>query len=176
MCCQIHPHGNLSKEALPCGENCSLLTMPSTCRTGHRCKGPPFPSPGGLATSALTRALRTSSSFRSSSSLRCPGLIPPGASVCGILRPRTVELAATPSSRGSSWPRDWPWVSCIGGRILCHWATWEAPVSLTTWAADPSLCRFLGHRAGPRVLSWSGLWEVWDEVDRLPSRDEEGTE
>ena len=31
--------------------------------------------------------------------------------------------------RGSSWPRDWTWVSCvscIGRQILYHWATWEA--------------------------------------------------
>ena len=29
-------------------------------------------------------------------------------------------------SRGSSWPVDWTWVSCIGRRILYHWTTREA--------------------------------------------------
>ena len=29
-------------------------------------------------------------------------------------------------SRGSSWPMDWTCTSCIGRRILYHWATWEA--------------------------------------------------
>ena len=30
-----------------------------------------------------------------------------------------------PSSRGSSWPRDWTRVSCNGRWILYHWVTWE---------------------------------------------------
>ena len=29
-------------------------------------------------------------------------------------------------SRGSSRPRDWTCISCIGKQILYHWATWEA--------------------------------------------------
>ena len=29
-------------------------------------------------------------------------------------------------SRGSSWPRDWTHISCIGRRILYCWVTWEA--------------------------------------------------
>ena len=32
---------------------------------------------------------------------------PPGSSVHGILQPRILEWVAMPSSRGSSWPRDW---------------------------------------------------------------------
>ena len=38
-----------------------------------------------------------------------------------------------PSSRGTSWPRDWPPISsssCIGRQILYHWATWEAPADV----------------------------------------------
>ena len=49
---------------------------------------------------------------------------PPGSSVHGILRARVLEWAAMPSSRGSSWPRDWTrisYVSCIGRRVLYHW-------------------------------------------------------
>ena len=30
-------------------------------------------------------------------------------------------------SKGSSRPRDWTLVSCIGRQILYHWATWETP-------------------------------------------------
>ena len=33
-----------------------------------------------------------------------------------------------PQHMGSSWMRDWTHVSCIGGQILYHWATREAPV------------------------------------------------
>ena len=44
----------------------------------------------------------------------CPALYdrmdcsPPGSSVRGILQARTLEGVASPSSRGSSWPRDLP--------------------------------------------------------------------
>ena len=37
-----------------------------------------------------------------------------------------LEWVAISSSRGSSPPRDWTWVSCIGRRILHHYATWQA--------------------------------------------------
>ena len=41
----------------------------------------------------------------------------PGSSVHGILQARTPEWVAMPSSRGSSWPRDW---TCVSGYLL-HW-------------------------------------------------------
>ena len=34
---------------------------------------------------------------------------------------------AISSSRGSSWPRDWNHIFCIGRQFLYHWATKEAP-------------------------------------------------
>ena len=46
----------------------------------------------------------------------------PGFSVHGILQARIVEWVAVPSSRGSSWPRDWTQVSCIAGRFFTSWA------------------------------------------------------
>ena len=48
---------------------------------------------------------------------------PPGSSVHGILQARILEWVAMPSSRGSSRPRDWTWVSYVsstGRRILYH--------------------------------------------------------
>ena len=54
----------------------------------------------------------------------------PGSSFHGILQVRILEWVAMPSSRGSSWSRDWthiPPVSWIGSWILYHWATWETP-------------------------------------------------
>ena len=54
---------------------------------------------------------------------------PPGSSDHGILQARILEWVAISYSRGSSWPRDWTWVSCIsciGRQILHHCATWEA--------------------------------------------------
>ena len=46
---------------------------------------------------------------------------PPGSSVHGILQSRILEWVATPSSRGSSWSRDWTHVFCgsfTGGRFF----------------------------------------------------------
>ena len=57
-----------------------------------------------------------------SDSLRPHGLYnPPGSSVRGILPPRIPQWVATPSSRGSCWPRNWTcvcYVSCIGRQVL----------------------------------------------------------
>ena len=53
----------------------------------------------------------------------------PGSSVHGIFQARILEWDAISSSRGSSQPRDWTYISyisCIGLQILYHWATWEA--------------------------------------------------
>ena len=53
---------------------------------------------------------------------------PPGSSVYGVLQARILEKVAISSSRGSSQPRDWTrisCVSCLGRRVLDHWATWE---------------------------------------------------
>ena len=64
----------------------------------------------------------------------CPALSDPmGCSPPGILheilQARILEWVSTPSSRGSSWPRDRTCASCgscIARQILYHWATWEA--------------------------------------------------
>ena len=56
----------------------------------------------------------------------------PGSSVHRILQARILEWVAMPSSRGSSWPRDWTEVSyvfCIGGFFTTS-ATWESPSRL----------------------------------------------
>ena len=50
---------------------------------------------------------------------------PPGSSVHGVLQARIPEWVAIPFSGGSSWPRDWTWVSCIAGRFFTVWATRE---------------------------------------------------
>ena len=51
---------------------------------------------------------------------------PPGSSIHGILQARILEWVAISSSRGSSRPRDWTWVSFIAGRFFTIWATREA--------------------------------------------------
>ena len=62
-----------------------------------------------------------------------------GSSVHGIFQARILEYIAISSSRGSSQPRDRTHiscVSCIGRRILYHWATREAwpRTLLLTWS------------------------------------------
>ena len=48
---------------------------------------------------------------------------PPGSSVHGTLQARILEWIAIPFSRGSSWPRDQTWVSCIADGFFTIWAT-----------------------------------------------------
>ena len=50
---------------------------------------------------------------------------PPGSSVHGILQARILEWVAISSSRESSQPRDWIWVSCIADGFFTFWATRE---------------------------------------------------
>ena len=97
---------------------------------------------------------------------------PPGSSVNGILQARILEWAAISSSRGSSWPRDWTCISCIGWRILYYWATEASsvwmPVSfqmLTNRNVDlsPSWVHFFGGQlpVTPTLLCKMGMnkWE-----------------
>ena len=45
--------------------------------------------------------------------------------------PRILEWVAYPFSRGSSWPRNQPQVSCIAGGFFTSWATKEAQSNYT---------------------------------------------
>ena len=55
------------------------------------------------------------------------GYSPPGSSVHEIFQARVLEWVAIPFSRGSSWPRDWIWISGIAGRYFTSWATRGLP-------------------------------------------------
>ena len=55
---------------------------------------------------------------------------PSGSSVPGMLQARILEWVVIPFSRGSSWPRDWTWVSCIAGRFLNHLNHQGSPLGL----------------------------------------------
>ena len=66
-----------------------------------------------------------------SNSLQPHGLYSTRSSVHGIFQARILERAATSSSRGSSWPRDWTWVfctSCTAVGFFTHWAIEETPI------------------------------------------------
>ena len=55
---------------------------------------------------------------------------PPASSLHCIFQARILEWVLIPFSRGSSWPRDWTCLSCIGKQVLYHRATWEVYYSL----------------------------------------------
>ena len=72
------------------------------------------------------------------------GLHPTSSSIHGFLQARILEI---PFSRGSSQPRDWTWVSCIGGRCFTIWATREVPGILgwrSPWTEEPGGLQSLG--------------------------------
>ena len=50
---------------------------------------------------------------------------PSVSSVYGLPQARILEWVTISFSRGSSWPKDWTCISCIGRQILYHWATRE---------------------------------------------------
>ena len=108
-----------------------------------------------------------------------------GSSVHGILQARILEWVAMPSSRRSSQHRDWTQVSCvscIGRRILYHWATRKAcllfkppvcdvyhqPEQINTWC-ELSVLRLSQHKIkGPALLIqehfitflWTSAWLI----------------
>ena len=54
----------------------------------------------------------------------------PASSVHGISQARELEWAAISFSRGSSPPRDWTYISCIGRKFLYHWANITLPTKV----------------------------------------------
>ena len=59
---------------------------------------------------------------------------PPSSPVHEDSQARALEWVAMTSSRGSSWPRDWTWVSygsCTAGCILCYWGNPQTLVILS---------------------------------------------
>ena len=74
---------------------------------------------------------------------------PPGSSLHGNLQARILEWVASPFSRGSSWPRDQTWVSCIAGRCFTVWDIREAPRTLE-WVVIP----FFRGSSQPRDQTW----------------------
>ena len=75
---------------------------------------------------------------------------PPGSSVHGILQERILEWVAMPSSRGSSHPRNWTWVSgnsCIAGRFF------------TTEPPGKPLFGVVCYNVSRTIIGQSKLWE-----------------
>ena len=99
---------------------------------------PPIPPSITVFSNESTLRIRWPKYWSVSVTQSCPTLCdpmdcsPPGSSVHGILQARILEWVAIPFSRGSSWTRDWTWVSFIAGRFftICTTITFR---SLPFW-------------------------------------------
>ena len=73
---------------------------------------------------------------------------PPVSSAYAILQARLLEWVGLPSSRESSQPRDWIWVSyisCFGRQVLYHGSHLGSPVQFSSVAQScPTLCDPMG--------------------------------
>ena len=58
---------------------------------------------------------------------------PPGCSVYGIFQARILQWVAVFFSRGSSWPRNWTWISCLAGSLFTNWARMEDQEAMGVW-------------------------------------------
>ena len=78
----------------------------------------------------------------------------PGSSIHGILQARILEWVAMPSSRGSSWPRDWTCISCL--------PAWEVSSLPLAPLGKPWKCwpRTTDLPSGPELCIFS-FWELF---------------
>ena len=91
---------------------------------------------------------------------------PPGSSVHGILQARILEWVAVPSSRVSSWARDWTclfYISCIGRQVLYHWVTWETHVYMDVYifvcvCVSVYMCLFINKYTHVPLTSLGAQW------------------
>ena len=88
--------------------------------------------------------------------------IPPGSSVHGVLKRRILQWVAISFCRGSSRSRDRTYISCIGRKILYHWATRKATsmfhykcVKMSQWGFDYASDSPIGFDLVPSILHWA---------------------
>ena len=77
----------------------------------------------------------------------------PGSSVHGVFQARILEWIAISFSRGSSWPRDWTWVSGTAGRFFTDWTTRAFP-SLIFRSPE------MAHESTTRVVIYNCLCQI----------------
>ena len=81
----------------------------------------------------------------------------PGSSDPGIFQARILLWVAISDSRGSSWPRDWTWISCVsctGRQILYYCTTWR-------WFQGTVFKdRMRGRVSGSLIISTTSFWLV----------------
>ena len=70
---------------------------------------------------------------------------PLGSSVRGISQASLLEWLAIFFSRGSSWPRDRTWVSCLAGRFFTTEPHWSYPQNKREWSDRPKYFNSIRH-------------------------------
>ena len=89
----------------------------------------------------------------------------PGFSVHGILQAIILEWSAISFSRGSSWPRDQTWVSCIAGRFFSNWATRGI---FESWTMKKAEClRIDASNCSAGEDSWESLRLQRDQTSQI---------
>ena len=81
---------------------------------------------------------------------------PPHSSVHGILQARRLKWVAIPFSRGSSWPRDWTWVSHIAGTFFT-----VSHQGSPSWERLATKLRCTVERLTERSLESELDWNSW---------------
>ena len=103
----------------------------------------------------------------------------PGFSVHGIFQAGILEWVAVSFSRGSSWPRDWTYISCVSciGRLILTTAPHGKPSNVNGCQRNAFfpydllwLERWLGRRESQAVDNWwqitNALWpDGWTSED-----------
>ena len=86
---------------------------------------------------------------------------PSGSSLHGMLQVIILEWLTISFSSGSSLPRDWASIFCIGRRVLYHWATREALTQKLTLCL--SSCMFYS------TVYWLFCWTDRHLLVRTPT-------
>ena len=98
----------------------------------------------------------------------------PGSSVHGIFQAIVLEWAAISFSRGSSWPWDPTWVSCIVDRRFTIWATRDVRPRVRPWKKSKSVSCFPCGSAGKESSCNAGgldpcVGKIHRKRERLPT-------
>ena len=94
----------------------------------------------------------------------------PGSSLHGISQARLLGWVAISFSRGSSWTRNWTWISCTVDGFFTDWSTRAAPALLWEHLKSPKLtitCCWWGCRAFTAAES-AKILQCGRQCDSLP--------
>ena len=75
----------------------------------------------------------------------------PGFSVHGIFQARILAWVPIRSSQGSSWPRDWTWVSCNAGRFFTAEPQGKQTLLNCTYLYTKNIC-YMKYSVGQNFL------------------------